>query len=140
MCARAIFGKSERWSRTWGAITFRSFAHTRNEDGESNTECSRSSLRWSDLGVRLREHKAESPITRHALAIPLRRSKRPLSGALKSQIGEILARSGGIQLSIRYSPRWIHVHFDADAHPSANRIARFLRNVRQDLIQDLTFS
>jgi len=97
-------------------------------------------LRGKSLGTARPELEADKPFTGDAVTAGFRGSKLPASRRLQSEISEVFAGPGRIQRGIGDSPSRIDLDAYADANDTPNRGERFLRSVRQNLIQDFAAS
>ena len=86
----------------------------------------------------LGKFEADEPVARGAVAIHFRCGEFPAAGSLESEIGEILARAGGIQVGLGDISARLDVDADADAHFAMNGAASFVGDIGQDLFQDFT--
>ena len=88
------------------------------------------------MGAGLGKLKTDEPVARDAVAIRFRRGELPAADGLQREIGEILARAGGIEFGLRNISSGLDVDADSNANFALNRVASFFGNVGQDLVQD----
>lgn len=87
-----------------------------------------------------RELEADLPFAGDASAICFGGIEFPAADSLQSEVGEILAGAGIVEVSLGYVPGRIHMGDHAHAHFARNRGQGFFRNVGKNLIQYFTFS
>ncbi len=63
----------------------------------------------------------------------------PTSGRLEGKVGEVSARTGGIEFSVLDLSGCVDTHFDSDTNPAVNGIARLGGDVGQDLADDFSW-
>lgn len=95
-------------------------------------------LAGKDLRAGLGKFEADEPVAGDAVAIHFRCREFPATGGLESQIGEILARPGGIEFGLGDISRRLDVDADRHADFAVNGAASFVGDVGQDLFQDFT--
>ena len=105
-----------------------------------NAKSLRRGLLGKGLGAGLGELEADEPVAGHAAAIGFGRGKGPAAGGLQSEVGEILARAGGIEFGKGDVAAGLDVDVHSDAHFALNRAARFFGDVGQDLVEDFAVS
>ena len=95
-------------------------------------------LAGKGLCAGLGKFEVDEPVARGAVAIHFRCGEFPAAGGLESEIGEILAWAGGIQVGLGDISAGLDVDADADAHFAMNGAASFVGDIGQDLFQDFS--
>ena len=85
-------------------------------------------------GSGLGKFEADEPVTGDAVTIHFRRGECPPASSLHREIGEILARTGGIEFGLRNISSGLDMDADGDTNFALNRVASFFGNVGQDLV------
>ena len=88
------------------------------------------------MGAGLGEFEANEPVAGDAAAVHLGSGECPSAGGLQSEIGEILARAGGIEVGLGDISRGLDVNVDCHANFAVDGGASLFRDVGQDLVQD----
>ena len=82
--------------------------------------------------------EADEPVAGDAVAVHFGRGKFPPTSGFQGEIGEILARAGGIEFCLGDVSCPLDVGADGDAHFTTDGAASFVGHLGQNLVQDLT--
>jgi len=90
-----------------------------------------------DCGTGVREIEAQDPFARDVLAVHGRGEKFPALSGAQCLVGEIFAGAGGVERGACDGARWFYFDSHTYADLSLNRVAGFLGDFGQGLLEDL---
>src|SRR5216684_1152075 len=90
------------------------------------------------LRAGLGKFEADEPGAGDAVAIHFGCGEFPAAGGLESEVGEIFARPGGLEIGLGDVPGGPEVDADCHANFAVNGVASFVGHLGQNLVKDFT--